>query len=406
MRVRQPRPVRAGTVLIYVTVAMAIFAGLVSLAVDVGHVRLVKTQLQTAADAAARYGIIGLSVNTTTAKNNAITAARLNTADGASVILDPNTDVEFGTWDASARRFTLLSGVAQNTANAIRITARRTSATGNPVSVLWAAALGRRSSDVQAQAIAVTSTYGFSIVGISSLVTNTQGASTPHIDSWNSSAGPYGTFPMSSNGNCSSNGNITLASGTVIKGSCQPGSGKSISMSGSTVSGSVSPLSYTLNYPAPDPGNAVTVNDNSKIPAAYFNPATRDFTTPNGTVLTLPGGTYYVNNVSLNATTLTFTGPAVFYITGTFFTFNNLVTTYQNLPKNLKWEVTSAVNVTYDFDQACYAVLYAPLANVKTWGQADDYGSVVGNNLNMNVGWHVDETLSGAGVAGVVSVVQ
>ena len=402
----EKRPANHGTVLIYCTIAMVVFGGIVSLAVDVGHAKLVKIQLQLAADAAARYAIIGFSTSLTQAQNNAIAAAGNNAADGTAVTLNANTDVEFGTWDANARTFTALAGTGRNAANSIRVTARRTAASGNPVSLAFGTFIGKSTCDVKAQAIAVTSTYGFSIVGISSLKTVNSNGRPVQIDSWNSSAGPYGTFPMSSNGNCSSNGSITLAGGAVIYGSCQPGSGQTISDAGSTISGSTAPLTYTLNYPAPDPGKAATVNDNGNLPSKYFNSSTRDFTTPNGTVLTLPGGTYYVNNVSWSATTFTFTGPVVFYITGTFFTFNNLITTYQNLPKNLKFEVTGAVSVTYDFDQPCYGVLYAPLADVKTWGKADDYGSVVANNLNMNVGWHVDETLTGAGVAGKVELVQ
>jgi Flp pilus assembly protein TadG len=45
-----------GMVLIYVMVAMVATTALVSLAVDVSHVRLVKIQLQGAADAASRTG--------------------------------------------------------------------------------------------------------------------------------------------------------------------------------------------------------------------------------------------------------------------------------------------------------------------------------------------------------------
>jgi len=402
--------------MVYVTIGMVAFAGLVSLGVDAAHCHLVKTQLQTAADAAARYAIVGFATNLGTAQNNAVTAAQLNTADGTPVTLNPNTDIEFGTWDASTKTFTVLTGSAQNTATAIRITARRTAATNNPVTLSFGGVIGMSTCDVQAQAIAVSSTYGFSIVGISSLTTGSQGGGHyVHIDSWNSSTGAYGTFPMNQHGNCSSNGNVSLVSGTVIDGSCQPGSGKTISMTGSTVAGSTAPLTYALDFPTPTPGPAATSNNNSSLPSAYFNSSTRDFIITTSTAVTIPGGTYYVNNIDWEAATITFTGPAVFYITGTgsakhpsngFWTFNNKVTTYQNLPKNLKFEVCSATNVQYDFDQACYAVLYAPSSTVTTWGNADDYGAVVGNVLNMYVGWHVDETLSGAGVMGAISMVQ
>jgi Tfp pilus assembly protein PilX len=250
---------------------------------------------------------------------------------------------------------------------------------------------------------------GFSVVGLSSLTTGSQnnGRPVPQIDSWNSLNGPYGTFPMNNNGNVSSNGNISLVSGTNIHGSAQPGIGKTISKAGSTVTGSTAPLTTALSYPTPVPGSAATTNNNSSLPPAYFNAATRDFIVPqNAPALILPGGTYYVNNVDWEAATITFTGPAVFYITGTgtsahpgygFWTFNNLVTTFQNRPANLVFEVTNATNVQYDFDQPIDAAVYAPLSTVTTWGAASDYGSIVGNNLILNTGWHVDESLSADG---------
>lgn len=407
---------RPGMVLLYVMLALAAFVGMVSLSVDVAHVQVVKSQLRQAADAAARYAAVGLQTSPTAALNNAVIAAGYNVCDGTAVTLDPNNDIQLGSWNASSRTFTPLTGSAQSAATAVRVTARRTVATGNAVKLSFAPLIGISTCDVHSTATAVSSTYGFAIVGISSLSTGTQGGNHYiHIDSWNSSVSAYGTYPMSSNGNCSSNGNINLISGTVINGSCQPGTGKSVSMSGSTVTGSTAPLSYTLNFPPPNPGSAATINDNANLPGAYFNSSTGDFTIPNNVTLTLPGGTYYINNLDWEAATITFTGPAVFYITGTgnskhasngFWTFNNHITTYQNLPKNLKFEVCSATKVQYDFDQACYAVLYAPLATVTTWGNADDYGAVVGNVLNMYVGWHVDETLGGAGVQGKIWVVQ
>jgi len=255
---------------------------------------------------------------------------------------------------------------------------------------------------------------GFSVVGLSSLMTGAQGGGrTDHIDSWNSTNGPYGTFPMNNNGNVSSNGTITLASnsGTLIHGNADPGIGKSISVgTGDTVSGSTAALTSALTYPTPTPGSAATVNNNSNLPSTYFNSATRDFIITSGTSaaspLVLPGGVYYVNNIDWETAYINFTGPVVFYVTGTgtakhpsngFWTFNNHVTTFQNAPANLVFEVTTNTSVQYDFDQPIYAAVYAPLSTVKTWGNADDYGSIVGNNLQLYTGWHVDESLAADG---------
>ncbi|HSZ57970.1 MAG TPA: hypothetical protein VK797_20060, partial [Tepidisphaeraceae bacterium] len=105
---------------------------------------------------------------------------------------------------------------------------------------------------------------GFSVVGLSSLTTGNQnnGRPLPKIDSWNSLNGAYTSFPMNSNGNVSSNGNITLVSGTNIHGSARPGIGKTTSKAGSTVTGSTTPLTTALSYPTPVPGSAATTNNN------------------------------------------------------------------------------------------------------------------------------------------------
>src|SRR5438067_2449420 len=70
-----------GAVLVYACIAMAAFTAVASLVIDVAHARLVKTQLQCAADAAARNAASGLLTDLSTAKSNAVFAAQANTAD-------------------------------------------------------------------------------------------------------------------------------------------------------------------------------------------------------------------------------------------------------------------------------------------------------------------------------------
>src|SRR5579884_4032413 len=123
MNVNRPR---RGTVLVYTMVGMIAFVGLVSLAVDGARVRVVKSQLQQAADAASRYAAAGLVAGTTSAQNNAVSAAADNTADGTPVTLNPNTDVEFGIYNSSTGTFTKLPAGSTSVATAVRVTARRT----------------------------------------------------------------------------------------------------------------------------------------------------------------------------------------------------------------------------------------------------------------------------------------
>ncbi len=140
--------------LVYVIVILPMLCGFASLGVDWGRVQMVKTQLQRASDAAARAAITGLVTNVTTAQNMAVLWGGKNSADGTSVVIDPINDVEFGTWDTTNRTFTVLSGAARSNADAIRVTARRTTARGNPVPTVFGQTFGMNNCDVNGVAIA------------------------------------------------------------------------------------------------------------------------------------------------------------------------------------------------------------------------------------------------------------
>src|SRR5688572_27861560 len=54
---------RKGAVLLYTTASLVAFAAIISLGVEFGHAQLAKTELQGAADAAARAGAGGLTLS-------------------------------------------------------------------------------------------------------------------------------------------------------------------------------------------------------------------------------------------------------------------------------------------------------------------------------------------------------
>jgi len=136
---------RNGSVLAYIAIAMVAFSALVSLAIDLAHVRLDKMQLQFAADAAARSGVSGLISGT--AMNNAISAAASLSADATPVVVLP-ADVVLGTWANSV--FT----PGGTPANAVSVTVARTAARGNAVVVWWGSLIGITSCDVTVNSIA------------------------------------------------------------------------------------------------------------------------------------------------------------------------------------------------------------------------------------------------------------
>src|SRR4051812_30221373 len=93
------RRARRGAVLVYTMVAMVAFVGLCSLAVDYGRAQMVKTELQSAADAAARAGAGKLSAGPVEALLRAQWVASQNSVNGEPLKLDLGQDFELGLWD-------------------------------------------------------------------------------------------------------------------------------------------------------------------------------------------------------------------------------------------------------------------------------------------------------------------
>src|SRR5207237_1101856 len=63
-------------------------------------------------------------------------------------------DVEFGKWDPKKLEFVPLSGSALSSADAVRVTGRRTQSRGTATPLIFARILGRSSSDLSVSAVA------------------------------------------------------------------------------------------------------------------------------------------------------------------------------------------------------------------------------------------------------------
>jgi len=148
--------------LIYCTITMTAMFGFVSFAVDLGRVQVAKTELRRAADAAARAAIPEMGTTLSNLQAVAQQYGSANLVDGTALSLDATNDIAVGTWDTTNRVFVT---TAFANANAVRITARRTAARGNAVPLLFAAALGQKTCDVSAVAIAAVSSRSLPIHG-------------------------------------------------------------------------------------------------------------------------------------------------------------------------------------------------------------------------------------------------
>jgi hypothetical protein len=363
---------------------MPALIGFCSLAVDYGHARLTKVELQTAADAAARYGVSSIAAGVTTAQNRAIDAADDNVADGTPVVILP-ADVEFGTWTSSTKTFTVLTGAARASANAMRVTAARTAARGNAVQLGFATVIGKSSVDVTARSIACIDQSnaggGYGIVGLSfvSMLGN------PTIDSFKSAAGPYSAASAGNYGTVISNSWITMTGNSIIKGDVHAGKTAGIVKNGNpTITGSTSNQTSDLSFAMPTTPAGVTNLGNVVV---------------SGT-LTLPAGNYYATSFAASGT-LNVTGQVTLYVGGTFsISSGALLNVAGNLPKNFRVRMVSSAPVTLGSNSATYADVYAPGSTVTVNGTGDFYGALIAGGLNTSgdAGIHYDESLGyGAG---------
>lgn len=297
---------------------LVVFCAFISLAVDYGRVQLVKTELRSAADAAARAAAGSLSSGTTAAQNAAVQIAGLNTADGRSVALNTATDVEFGMWDTSARTFTVLTGPAASAADAVRITARRTAANGNPVNLTLAPFIGRNTCDVRASGVArmLPGTPG-GCVGLSSITVKNNAL----VASYDSSANPNPTPANArSNGALGSNGQITGGNNNTVRGAVNLGPAGSVS--GFTVTGSTNTRATAMAAPTLPPW----------VPQMNPGGISQNYTS---TGATLPAGAYWFTSLVVpKSKPLTFAGTSTLYVNGNI-EINDLMASANLIPASL-----------------------------------------------------------------------
>ena len=297
--------------LLYVVAILGVMLGFVSLAVDLGRVQTAKTEARRTADAVARAAIAGLSTSISTAQSNATALATANTIDGSAVSLDTANDIEFGSWDTDARTFTVLTGAARSGANAVRVTIRCTAARGKAIPLLFAQALGQRTCDVTASAIASNTGSFYEMVGLDSVTVKNNLLAATYSSS--STTDPSrSTYP--GNGGVGSNGPISAKNNEDVGGVILGPSGTSDLDTGTTT---------VLPSDIPWPTMPATPSSGTDVNIT-------------GTVTYGPG-TYNWNNVSFaNNSTLQFSGPATVNIIGDItFAQNATITASNSIPGNL-----------------------------------------------------------------------
>ncbi len=136
-----------GSAQVMVAVAIVALIGFGALAIDTGYLMSTRTQLQTAADAAAHAAMVDMRSGRS--RSQVATRARATANDNyrsvAEIEVTRAEDVEFGSWDHPTRSFRPGGGGG---ATAVRVTARR------ETPLFLASVVGLSSSQVEAQAVA------------------------------------------------------------------------------------------------------------------------------------------------------------------------------------------------------------------------------------------------------------
>lgn len=389
---------RRGVTLIFLVVGFVVLAGFVALAVDVGRIRLAKTELQVAADGAARAAVFLAPSDASAARDKAVQIAAANVCRGDNIVLDPDNDVELGHWDRAKRLFTPLTSKDKTKPNAVRVTTRRISARNNPIPLAIAPIIGIFNADVQARATAAImgagGTANGGIIGIDSV----RIYGTANTDSYNSSIELYNPNKAGDGGDVlSPEGWIDVIGSATVHGSAFAGPGEDPPhvWPNAEVTGVTDNLVEPLDFPPVDASPYATNNDNTQI-QKYIN-GDNDFrVVGQKNNAPIPAGVYYVHDLIVEANaSLTIGGDVIFYVTGEV-KFEGTVNTYNSVPGNLQINVAGSGDVDLGGKSDLFASVYAPESDVNIHGTGDYFGSVIGQTLEIagTTNVHYDEALN------------
>jgi hypothetical protein len=324
IRARRSVACRA-TALVQAMVAVVCMGGFTSFSVDVGLYLNTKMELQRTADAAAMAGVSELRSGGDAA--SAAVQAKAYVKSNAVIgqpLDDSGVAVTCGAWKNGVF-------VANGTPlDAVQVRLRRSTASGNPVPLMFAKMVGINSVDASAVSVArVKPEPPFKIAGIDS-----------------ASFSSLGVFARV-NGRIVSNGDVSigypLGLFVGVNGDARSYAGSTRVGSMAQVTGSTARLDDALNYVSV---RAPASNDNAKI-AAYLD-ASNNFNAVG--VVDIPAGVYVVRDLNLLAGLFVrLQGEVTFYVTHAFNLAVNVnllgSTTFD--AKNFKVRVVSGATVSF-----------------------------------------------------------
>jgi len=396
-----------GAVVVIVAVVLAVLIGFAGIVIDLGHLFVVRSTLQNAADSASLAAAASLSYGPDEARNQAQLLAQQHAVDGTPITL-VLAEIDLGNWDEGSKTFSVLAPDQEANADSVRVTAQRSTVRNNAVSLFFMRIFGHETSDVRVMAVAYRPGLCGGIIGERRITLN----SSTGTDSYNSDYGPYSPATANQNGDVCSCGDIELNSSAGVRGDANPGPDNTVIMNSSSyVTGSTRPGGCPVLADV-ELGDIATNNDNGNI--GLTDEGNSPF--PNGPYalelnnsdsLTLPGGEYYFTSVELHSsTTLNIAGPTVMYVTGTFAMTSSSIMNPSQKPEDLIIFVSSIEDVQFHSSTDFYGIIYAPDAHVVNNSSVDFYGGIMAQEvtLNSSVVVHYDESLDDMDLVNGVNV--
>jgi hypothetical protein len=137
--------------LIWVSVSMMVFIGLIGLALDTGYAVLVGGQLQHAADAAALAGAQVVYQDSGTVRNMAAAVGSSNVVANRPLAVDVGSDVTIGTFQTDDSTF----AAGGRAPNAVRVVTKRTASSHGPIPLFFGGVFGVSNIDMTRTATAM-----------------------------------------------------------------------------------------------------------------------------------------------------------------------------------------------------------------------------------------------------------
>jgi Flp pilus assembly protein TadG/cytoskeletal protein CcmA (bactofilin family) len=372
------------------------FFALLAIVTDLGHLMLVRSQLQNAADAGALAGARALFLNNSTGnpawaagQAAAIATVEANKAD-TLVLAEPAGNVQTGYWDTTwtpgTAPATLLStGISPGPtdAPAVKVKVQKNATSNGPVALTFARIFGLTTVNVAAHATAIVSPSSggpFSFALFSNLDLPINGA-------------------INVTGSIFTNNVLTLAGADSITGAAEGVTGVNLTGAGSigsVVAGTLSEITETgaFDVGSKSPGATPILLSNYNYSSQIASTAATVITPASGTytqngALSINGNIYVNGNVILNGAindsgvilasgNITVTGSAD--ITGCDQIF--LYSANGNIT------VTGAAN--FGNSSMTSAILYAPNGTVSISGASNINGGIIANQISLGGAFNVN----------------